>query len=176
MLFIRKQNFENEPCFCCTGQKTYDNDPDCAIAYQLYHKLPGGTQYLPAKVIIPRCQHCANKVRPVRLISLITAVIGVMSGFLYTFCCHGFWISLLCGAVWGGISYYAALVLFNFAFSIVYHQMGGDYQIVKILKRDYGWQITEPKRGQSDDSFTDLRQAEMFQQLSERYGCEFGDI
>lgn len=176
MLIIRKQNFANEPCFFCRGNKVFVNDPQYAVQYQLYHKLPVETHYLSAKVIIPRCKCCANKIKPVRLISLIIAVLGVMSGFLYTIGSHVFVISLICGFIWGGITYIVVWLFLDFVFRIVYNQIGGDYQIVKVLKQKYGWQMNKPSKGSSDLSFTYHIEEKMFHQLREDYGCDIGNI
>jgi len=176
MLTIRKRNFESEECFCCTGLKKYKNDPESAIVYQLYHKLPGGEEYLPARVIVPRCKHCADKMKPIRTLTIITAVIGAIAGLLYCMSSHGLLISIVGSIVWGVVLYFTMPILYHFAFNIVYNQMCSNYNIISIMEYEYGWQTSEPKNGDSDDSFTEVRMNQMLQKLSEQYDCEFGDL
>lgn len=176
MLTIRKRNFELQECFCCTGLKKYKNDPESAIVYQLYHKLPGGKRYIPARVFVPRCKHCAEKMKPISILTIITAAISAVAGFLYCISSNSLLISLAGAIIWGIVIYFTIPIIYNFSFNIVYNQMCSNYNIISIMEYEYGWQATEPKQDESDDSFTNVRMNHMLQELSEQYDCEYGDI
>lgn len=177
MLVIRKQNFESQPCYCCTGMKANQNDPQYAVVYQLYHKLPDSTKHIPCQVVVPRCKHCADKMKPVRTF----AFAGVGIATIGTFMCNfgengGFWWPLIAAIFVGGVSFFVLSYILNFAFSIVYNQMESEYDIIAVLKNYYGWQTDEPKQGESDGSFTDNKINKMLTDLVENYGCEYGNI
>ncbi len=176
MLTIRKQNFESQLCYCCNGIKANYSDPNYAVTYRLYHKLPDENKHIPCQVVIPRCKYCAEKMKPIFPISIICGIIGAIAGFLYTFCAHGIWVSLLVAAIFGAAVWCAMLIVSNYAFSVVYNQMESDYEIVNLLRYTYGWQTDEPKKGDADYSFTDEMMHQMFEDLVVNHNCEYGDI
>jgi len=174
MLVIRKQNFDSQPCYCCTGKRTNTSDPNYATTYVLYHKLPDSLHHLEARVIVPRCKYCAQKMLPIFYFAIGASTIAAIGGFLYTFCDHGIILSLLTAVFWGGIGFVACLKILGYAFGIVYNQSESDYQIVNVLKMKFGWQTTQPKQGEKDEFFSDFALKNMLDRLENEYGCEIG--
>lgn len=176
MLTIRKQNFEEQQCYCCTGTKANFCDPNSSVTYRLTHRLPNPKMHLQAQVIVPRCKHCADKMKPMIPISIIGGLVCGIGGFLYTICAHGVMLSLLIGVVWAVAGAIGMFMILSIAFSVVYNQRESDYEIVNVLRNKYGWSTDEPKEGETDYSFTDSRINGMLEDLVVNYGCEYGNI
>ena len=176
MLTIRKQNFESQQCYCCTGGEVNICDPKNSVEYYLYHRLPNGSQHIPLRVIIPRCKVCASKMQPVLPISVLGGIIGGIGGFMYTFSTNGVFISLLCGLLWAVVVFFIMFTIISFAFRTVYSQDESNYDLVALLINEYGWQTDKPKDGDSDNGFTNRKIDEMLKDLVENYGCEYGDV
>ncbi|MDO4460884.1 MAG: hypothetical protein Q4C30_00110 [Bacteroidia bacterium] len=176
MLTIRKQNFESQLCYCCTGIKANICDPGSSLVYKLYHKLPDESRHIQAQVVVPRCKKCAEKMTPIIPIAIIGGIFGCLGGFFYTFSSHGFIISLICGLCWGAVVLVGMLNVLNFAFSIVYNQMESDYEIVSVLRDKYGWQTYKPQEGDSDSSVTVNKFNAMLEDIVVNYDCEYGEM
>lgn len=176
MLTIRKQNFESQPCYCCDGVKANYSDPRYAVVYTLYHKLPDDSIHMQAQVVVPRCKHCAEKLKPIKLLSAIGAIIGAAAGFFYTYSTNGVGVSCFVAVLWAIGSFIALGYILNMAFANVYQQTGSNYDIVNVMTDQYGWQWGQPQKGDSDVSFTDARMNEMLNDLATNYHCEFADL
>lgn len=176
MLTIRKQNFESQPCYCCDGVKANYSDPQYAVTYQLYHLLPDSKRHLPARVVVPRCKYCAEKMSPILPLSIGIAIIAAIGGFFFVFSDSGIVWSLVCAVIWTVAGFFGAIIILNYAFSIVYNQMESSYEIVEVLKNEFGWQTDEPKEGDYDSTFDDNAINNMLNKLVTEYGCEYGDV
>lgn len=176
MLTIRKQNFDQQYCYCCHGDIKNICDPNSSVVYRLNHKLPDSSRHIQAQVVVPRCNFCADKMKPVFPIAIWGGIIGAIAGFMYAYSTNGIFISIICAVIWAIGSAVATLVVTNFSFSVVYNQMESDYEIVNILQNKYGWQTDEPKQGDTDKSFTEEKMNEMLNDLVENYNCEYGDV
>lgn len=175
MLTIRKQNFDSQLCYCCVGHKANIVDSKSSVTCQLYHQLPNGS--ISARIIVPRCRHCADKMNPIFPIGIVGGIMGGIGSFFYIFSTNGVLFSLLGGLFWAVLIAFILVVVMTYSFSFVYKQDSTDYEIAKILRSQYGWQ-TEPSK-ESDKNApvtTELRVNQMLQTLVEDHGCEYGDF
>lgn len=173
MLTIRKQNFETQLCFSCNHNT---NDPEYAIVYTLYHKLQDESKCLPCNVVIPRCRHCAMKMKPITSFKIAGAIIGGLGSFFATLSENSFWFAIICGLFFAIVAWFVIGYLLSFAFVIVYRQLPSDYKLISVMKNKYDWQENEPKRGERDITFTEEKMNRMLDDLVINYDCEYGSI
>lgn len=175
MLTIRKANFDNEPCFCCTGTKKYLNNPKHCCTHSLYHKLPTKNTYMQAWVIVPKCEHCASKTFPVLTISIILSLTSLVASYFWMYSTNGWFISLIGALVHFVIAFVLYLGILSYAFDFVYKQQTSNYELVRIMTEEYGWIHSRPSENQTDPSFTEERFNNMLDDLVNIYGCELSD-
>lgn len=176
MLTILKENFESQTCYCCSGLKANYADPNSSVQVVLYHRLPDDKQHLRAKVIIPRCKECAKKMAPVGNILLVTTILAVVFGFVFGMSDSGILYSLFISVVWGVVTLGFLATVLDYAFKFVYRQDESNYEIVQVMKSQYGWQTSEPKQGESDFSFTDTVLNNMLNVLQTQHNCVITDV
>lgn len=171
MLTIRKKNFEDQPCFCCGGIKTYKGDPKYALRFTLCHETPNANKYVPLNVMVPRCKKCANKMKPVIPMALCGGVLAFIFAFLKPTnssvpqC-------LIIGVL---VAVFLFFIL-KVAFGLVYKQRARNYELYNVLVNEYGWETSERKLGGSDPNFTQDMLALMLDDLEQNYDCEFRNV
>ena len=175
MLTIRKANFENEPCFCCTGTKKYLNNPQYCHQQVLYHKLPDEKKHIQALIVIPKCEHCASKTSPATFIAIILSLTSLVASFFWMYSTNGWFLSLRGSLIHCFFAFSIFLSILGYVFNFVYRQLDSNYEIVRVMIAKYGWQTNMPKEGQKDFGFTEEYFTNMLDDLVNIYGCEISD-
>lgn len=172
MLVIKKANFEQQPCYCCTSQEHNVCDKNSSVVYDLHHRVPDGDHQISCRVMVPRCKHCAEKMAPAVNIALVLAILATVLTMVAGILGKGVGTGIFMGLLVGVVSFFLLSYVVNLAFQQVYKQNVEEYEVVRVLMKTYGWQTAEVKKGEKDPSFTPFTIDAMVADLQNNWGCE----